>query len=99
MAARARRCPLRLEPFTPAQRQQPLLAGARRWVENRPMRNRVPFPRRLLSVALCALAVLAPVTPALAEAAKEATKNPFLKAGIRLYNDLEFAAALEQLKK
>jgi len=58
---------------------------------------------RTLLAAACASALLGSAIPALAagphDAAAQVTKNPFLKAGIRLYNDLEFNAALEQLHR
>ncbi|MBS2032887.1 MAG: hypothetical protein JST54_33750 [Deltaproteobacteria bacterium] len=60
---------------------------------------------KLLSAALAVVLAVAPGASAFAQAGSGAApsvasiKNPFLKAGIRLYNELEFASALEQLKK
>src|SRR4051812_27943934 len=60
-------------------------------------------PMKPIALALTTLVALAPVQSALAQAVKDPppqpTKNGYLKAGIRLYNELEFSAALDQLKK
>jgi len=64
------------------------------------------MPNKLLSSALAAVLTVGPGASTVAWAAASSSaqanagiKNPFLKAGIRLYNELEFSSALEQLKK
>ncbi|MFN7133702.1 MAG: hypothetical protein ACK4N5_16615, partial [Myxococcales bacterium] len=52
------------------------------------------LPVRILSVALALAVLLAPMHHALAQA-----NNPYLDAAMRLYADLEYEKALEQLNK